>query len=71
MHPVLVLAAIPLFIKTAAFAQCQGGSEGKLNQNLKSEIQRAWSQIFTIETNCMVAKLSQVKLSSLYLHGIA
>ena len=53
MHPVLVLAAIPLFIKTAAFAQCQGGSEGKLNQNLDSDIQ-------------LVAKLSQVKLSSFH-----
>jgi len=51
MHPVLILAAIPLLIKTAAFAQCQGGREGKLNQNLDSDIQRAGSQTFTIETN--------------------
>ena len=51
MHPVLILAAIPLLLRTAAFAQCQGGSEGKLNQNLDSEIQRAGSQIFTIETD--------------------
>ena len=32
MHPVLILAAIPLLIRTAVFAQCQGGTEGKLNQ---------------------------------------
>ena len=53
MHPVLLLAAIPLLTKTAAFAQCQGGREGKLNQNLDSDIQ-------------LVAKLSQVKLSSFH-----
>ena len=27
----VVLAAIPLLLRTAAFAQCLGGSEGKLN----------------------------------------
>ena len=53
MQPVLILAAIPLLLRTAAFAQCQGGREGKLNQNLDSDIQ-------------LVAKLSQVKLSSFH-----
>ena len=28
----VALAAIPLLLRTAAFAQCQGGREGKLNQ---------------------------------------
>ena len=32
MYLVVVLAAIPLLLRTAAFAQCQGGMEGKLNQ---------------------------------------
>ena len=32
MYLVVVLAAILLLLRTAAFAQCPGGSEGKLNQ---------------------------------------
>lgn len=57
MHPVLILAVIPLLTKTAAFAQCQGGREGKLNQNLDSDIQ-------------LVAKLSHSSFN-VQLHGQA
>ena len=32
MYLALILAAIPLLIRTAVFAQCQGGTEGKVNQ---------------------------------------
>ena len=34
----VVLAAVPLFIRTAAFAQCQGGSEGELNQKTTEDL---------------------------------
>ena len=38
MYPVLIIAAIPLLIRTTVFAQCQGGREGKLNQDSDSDI---------------------------------
>ena len=38
MHPVLILAAIPLLLRTAAFAQCQRGWEGKLNQQKTEDL---------------------------------
>ena len=38
MYLAVVLAAIPLLLRTAAFAQCQGGSEGKLNQQKTEDL---------------------------------
>ena len=38
MYLVVVLAAIPLLLRTAAFAQCQGGREGKLNQQKTEDL---------------------------------
>ena len=45
MYSVLILAAIPLLIRTTVFAQCQGGTEGKLNQ---------WKNCRSREPTCVV-----------------
>ena len=64
MHPVLILAAIPLLIRTAVFAQCQGGTEGKLNQQktegLESQlVQPTMMHVVAVLKSNIVAYLRQ------------
>ena len=50
----VVLAAIPLLLRTAAFAQCQGGSEGKLNHQKTEDLGNQLVQPTTIHVVTVV-----------------